>query len=163
MPKKKIVKKQITKNIKSLRKENVPKNKKNNSKKTEEKPTNYFVQVLAIVSIMGFLTILSKSWFEFELSIYVEALTLLFLGLGFIMESEPRVLFSKDVTINKRNFSRLTTFTIGAIAAIAGFLSFPFINVQHFVFLAIKGVIAFIAIVFIAVETWIIKNDGTIN
>ena len=129
----------------------------------QEQTPNYFIHVLAIVSILGFVTIIFQSWFEFDLSLYIEALILLALGLGFILESEPKILFDRNVTFDKRNFSRLTTFTIGAIAAIAGFLSFPFINVQHFVFIAIKGVIAFIAIVFIAAETWLIKDDGKIN
>lgn len=153
------IKKEVKK--KKMVKKKSPKNSKQQD--SSENTTNYFVQVLAIVSIMGFLVILFKSWFELELGPYVEALTLLVLGLGFVMESEPKVLFNKDVEINKRNFSRLTTFTIGTIAVVAGLLSFPFLNIQHFVFLAIKGVIAFIAIVFIAVETWLIKNDGRIN
>lgn len=128
--------------------------------KEKSKASKVFVAVLAIVSIMGFSAIISQSWFGFELTPYVESLILLVMGIGFIIEAEPKILFKNKQDIDKRNFGRLTTFVIGALAFVAGFLSFPFIDVQHFVFLSIKGVISFIAIIFIVIETWVVKNNG---
>lgn len=133
--------------------------KKTVKKREKSKASKAFVAVLAIVSILGFSAIISESWFEFILTPYVEALILLVMGTGFIIEAEPRILFKNRKDIDKRNFGRITTFVIGALAALAGLLSFPFINVQHYVFLSIKGVISFIAIIFIAIETWVVKND----
>jgi hypothetical protein len=127
--------------------------------KNKKETSKVFVAVLAIVSILGFAGIISQSWFGFELIFYIESLILLALGIGFIVEAEPKILFkkSKQQGLDKRNFSRLTTFIIGSLATIAGILSFPYVNVQHFIFLAIKGVISIIAIIFIAVQTWVVK------
>lgn len=130
--------------------------KKNGKKKVQVK--NYFVYVLAIVSILGFTGIISQSWFNFEMGPYLDALILLVLGVGVILESEPKSLFNKRAKVNNRNFSRLTTFIIGAIALLAGFLSLPFIGLEHYVFLSVKGVVAFIAIIFIAAQTWLLKE-----
>lgn len=128
------------------------------SKKKTSKNSLTFISVLAVVSIMGFLSIISESWFEFKLVPYVESLVLLAMGIGFILESEPKFLLRNRNGINRRNFGRITTFVIGALAMLAGVLSFPYINIQHFVFLSIKGLISFIAIIFILIETWFIKN-----
>jgi len=117
-----------------------------------------FISVLAIVSIMGFAAVISESWFEFELTPFIESLIFITLGTGFLIESEPKFIFRKRREIDKRSFGRLTTFVIGCFAIIAGILSFPYINIQHFVFLSIKGLISFIAIIFIVIQTWLIKN-----
>jgi len=117
-----------------------------------------FVSVLAIVSIMGFLAIISESWFSFKLSSYTEALILLVMGIGFLIEAEPKFLFKNKKDMDQRNFGRLTTFVIGCLATIAGILSFPYINIQYFVFISIKGLISFIAIIFIVIQTWLIKG-----
>ena len=125
--------------------------------KKRAKASHVFVSVLAIVSIMGFAAIISESWFGFKLNFYVESLILLVLGTGFILESEPKFIFKNKKEIDKRNFGRLTTFVVGCLAIIAGILSFPYINIQHYVFLSIKGLISFIAIIFIIIQTWLIK------
>ncbi len=131
---------------------------KKQKQKKKSDMSKVFVTVLAIVSIMGFSAIISKSWFDFDLASYVESLILLVMGIGFIVEAEPKILFKKTKRgIDRRNFSRLTTLIIGSLATIAGILSFPIINLQHFIFLAIKGVISIIAIVFIIVQTWVVK------
>ncbi|HUW43464.1 MAG TPA: hypothetical protein VMV95_00690 [Bacillota bacterium] len=126
--------------------------------KKKVKASHLFVSVLAIVSIMGFATIISESWFGFKLNLYVEALILLVLGAGFILESEPKFIFKKKKEMDQRNFGRLTTFVVGCLAVIAGVLSFPYINIQHYVFLSVKGIIGFIAIIFIVIQTWLVKK-----
>ena len=127
-------------------------------RKRKVNASHNFVSVLAIVSIMGFAAIISDSWFNFRLSSYVEALILLAMGVGFILESEPKILLRSKKGIDQRNFGRLTTFVIGSFATVAGILSFPYINIQHFVFLSIKGLISFIAIIFIIVQTWLTRD-----
>lgn len=132
---------------------------KRKSGKKRAKASHVFVSVLAIVSIMGFAAIISESWFGFKLNIYVESLILLVLGVGFIFESEPKRVFKKKIKeLDERNFGRLTTFVVGCLAVIAGILSFPYINIQHYVFLSVKGLISFIAIIFIVIQTWLVKN-----
>jgi len=121
--------------------------------------SNLFVSVLAIVSIVGFISIISKSLFNFDLAVYAEASILIILGIGFIFEAEPIQLFKKIRSeFNNQNFSELTTLVIGILAFISGVLSFSWINIEHFAFLAIKGVISIIAIIFIIIQTWIIKQ-----
>lgn len=133
---------------------------KKSVKKTEKQKTSEsFVTVLAIVSIMGFGAIISQSLFSIDLNFYVDALMLLAIGTGFLLESEPKILFKKmKKGLDNKNFARLTTFVVGSLAVLAGMLSLPFINLQHFAFLAIKGVISIIAIIFIVVQTWLVKN-----
>ncbi|MEX0920960.1 MAG: hypothetical protein WDZ62_01725 [Candidatus Pacearchaeota archaeon] len=132
--------------------------KKKRSRKKSSDASNVFVSVLAIVSIMGFTAIISESWFGFGLTSYVESLILLVLGTGFLLESEPKLIFKKRREIDEINFGRLTTFVVGCLSVIAGILSFPHINIQHYVFLSIKGLISFIAIIFIIIQTWFIKK-----
>jgi hypothetical protein len=127
-------------------------------RKRETGASHIFVSVLAVVSIIGFASIISENWFVFKLLPYVEFLIFIALGIGFLIESEPKLLFRDGKGLDNRNFERLTTFVIGCLATTAGILSFPYINVQHFVFLSIKGLISLIAIIFIVIQTWFVKN-----
>jgi len=134
------------------------KKKKRRTKKRRSRVSHVFVSVLAIVSIIGFITIISESWFGWKLNSYAEALTLLVLGIGFILESEPKFIFKSKEEMDQKNFGRLTSFVVGCLATLAGVLSFPYINIQHYVFLSVKGLISFIAIIFIIIQTWLIKD-----
>ena len=131
---------------------------KKRSGKKRSRVSHVFVSVLAIVSVMGFITIISESWFGWKLNSYAEALTLLVLGIGFILEAEPKFIFKSKKGLDQGNFGRLTTFVVGCLATVAGVLSFPYINIQHYVFLSVKGLISFIAIIFIIIQTWLIKD-----
>ncbi len=125
--------------------------------KKESKTSTFFVSILAIVSIMGFAAIISESFFEFNITPYVDSLLLLAIGIGFIIESNPKKMFNKKGGLSSSDFPKLTTFVIGSLAIISGFLSLPLIGLQHFIFLAIKGLISIIVIIFIVVETWFLK------
>ena len=75
------------------------------------------------------------------------------------MISKPRELYEGTKTgFDETKVSKLTAFIIGILAIIAGVLSIPQINIQHSVFLAIKGVVSIISIIFIVIQTWIIQN-----
>lgn len=137
--------------------------KKDSGKKRTVKISKSFVTILAIVSILGFASIILQSWFQLEFTSYAEAFILLVIGIGIILESEPKILFENIKSdLDKNNFSRLTTFVLGALAVISGFLSFPFVGVEHFIFSAVKGIISFIAIIFIIIQTWVVR-DGSNN
>lgn len=110
---------------------------------------------LAIVSILGFVSIISYTLFNKDISMYVESLWMFIIGTGLIAEASWKKLKTLDKGLNSNNFTHLTTIIIGIIAIIAGILSFPSINIQNPSFLAIKGIISIIAIIFIIIQTWI--------
>ncbi len=115
-----------------------------------------FITALAIVSILGFSGIISETIFEFDISYYIEALLMLIIGLALIVESKMKKLRSLENGITPSNFTHLVTVTIGIIAVFAGIFSFPQIRITTAGFLAIKGIIALIAIIVIAIQTWVI-------
>ncbi|MBS3086971.1 hypothetical protein J4226_00060 [Candidatus Pacearchaeota archaeon] len=117
-----------------------------------------FVNILAILSILGFTGIISYTLFNKNIDAYTETLWLLVLGLGFIIESSPIQLFhSIRNNLGEKNFTSTTTLIIGVLAVIAAALSLPQINIQTQAFLAIKGIMSIIAVIFIIVQTWVIK------
>jgi len=128
--------------------------KKKIAKKKANNPLK-FSGILAIISIIGFLEITTSSFFNFSFGEYIEFLWLSLMGIGFIIESSPKKIHEKkaDETVTD-----ITSLVIGIIAIIAGVLSLPQISINHPVFSATKGVISLIAIIFIVIQTWIIKE-----
>jgi hypothetical protein len=117
-----------------------------------------FIGVLAIISIIGFLEIVFSSLFNVNLSEYSSFFWLITMGIGFFVIARPGKLYNKvKESFTELAFYRLITLIIGAFAIIAGFLSLPQFGMEHPVFLAIKGVISIIAIIFIAIQTWAMK------
>jgi len=117
-----------------------------------------FVSILAVISILGFTSIITYSFFNLELQAYIETLWLIILGLGFIIEANPVQLWHRIRNrLEERNFTATTTLIIGALAVVAGTLSVPQINIQNPAFLAVKGIISLIAIIFIIIQTWVVK------
>ncbi|MBT7102287.1 hypothetical protein HN935_02130 [archaeon] len=117
-----------------------------------------FITILAILSVLGFISIVSDTLFASNIDKYIEALWLGILGFGFIIESNPPALAGRIRNrLNERNFTAITTLIVGLLALIAGVLSLPHINIQNPAFLAVKGVVSIIAIVFIVIQTWILK------
>jgi hypothetical protein len=124
----------------------------------ETKVSRAFVNILAIISILGFLSIISYSLFGRNIDQYVEAFWLGILGFGFIVESSPVDLMGRlKNKLGERNFTAMTTLIVGLLALIAGVLSLPQINIQNPAFLAVKGVMSIIAVVFIIIQTWILR------
>ena len=127
---------------------------KSNPKKKFSRLSIGFGSVLAIVSIIGFIDITTSSFFNFTFESYLDFLWLVLMGIGFIIVSKPRGLTkSKGEPVND-----ITALVVGGLAIIAGILSLPFFGIEHPVFFAIKGVISVIAIIFIILETWVIKK-----
>jgi len=126
--------------------------------KKKIKVTHKFVTVLSIVSIIGFFGIISHSLFNYNLYPYVEAMWMFVVGIGLILESRFKWIKSlpeKGLTSN--NFTHLTTMVIGSIALVAGIFSFPEVRIDNPAFIAIKGILAIIAIIVIVIQTWIIE------
>lgn len=117
-----------------------------------------FVIALSVVSIIGFLTIITESLFFWNTSIYQDTLWLVVLGLGLIFETSIREIKSiKKKGLNSDLLGKVTMLVVGSMAIVAGLLSLPQVSLSHPVFLAIKGIIAILAIIFIIVQTWIIE------
>ena len=120
--------------------------------------TYKFVTALALVSILGFAGIVSSTLFAFDLSFYVEALFMIILGAGFIIEGEITKLGRiKEEGLTRRNFAHLTTVMMGILAVLTGIFSMPQIRIESSGFLAVKGIIALIAIVVIIIQTWVVE------
>ncbi|NPE26551.1 hypothetical protein HNV12_00940 [Methanococcoides sp. SA1] len=128
---------------------------------TPTKVSKPFVNILAILSILGFTSIISYTLLDVNITAYIESLWLIILGLGFTIEAHPIQLFKRIKNqLKERNFTALTTLTVGVLAITAGILSLPQINIQNPGFLAVKGIMSIIAIIFIVVQTWIINKNS---
>ena len=115
-----------------------------------------FVIVLSIVSILGFIGIISKTLFFTNIDHYIESSWFLIMGIGFIIEATPLRLFKKiERELDQSTFSSMTTLIVGLLATVAGILTL--LQIQNPAFQAMQGLISIIAIVFIAVQTWILK------
>ena len=123
---------------------------------TGEKKVNvsqHFVIALAIVSIIGFVGIISSTLFDTDISNYVEALWMFVIGIGLVIEARLKKIRSLAKGINPSNITHLTTIIIGLIAIVAGIFSFPGIRIENPGFLAIKGILSIIAVAVILVQT----------
>jgi len=135
----------IKKEKKSVRKSNASRN---------------FVIALSVVSIIGFLSIMIESFFNFSIENYIETLWLLALGAGLIFETslnEIKKIKIKGLT--SEMLGKITMVVVGFLAIVAGILSLPQINIQQPTFLAVKGILSILAIIFIIIQTWISKKE----
>ncbi len=124
------------------------------------KASHKFITVLSIVSILGFIGIVTQSLFELDITYYIESLWIIIMGVGFILETNIKSLKSLNSGITTNNFAYLTTFVIGILALFAGILSFPGIRVTNPSFVAIKGIISIIAVLVIVIQTWVIDSNN---
>ena len=125
-----------------------------------EKRDRTFIIVLALVSMLGFLNIVGESLFDRNISIYVESIMIMLIGVGLMLELQMNRLMSvvKKNGLTKYNFATLTTFVIAIIALLTGLLNMPFIGVSFSGFLAIKGILSILAIIVIFIQTWVMKG-----
>ena len=135
---------------------------KENAKKRkiqEFKVFQRFVIILSVVSILGFAGVVSETLFNFIITDYVEALWMLILGIGLILEIKLKKLRSIYIGgLTRDNFTYIITVIIGLFAIFAGIFSIPFIRINNPSFLAIKGILAIIAISIIIIQTWFIRK-----
>lgn len=122
------------------------------------KVSKSFVTILAIVSILGFISIISETLFNFDMRLYIESLWMAIVGIGLVLEARIRRLRTLRYGLNPANFTTLITLTIGGIAILTGVLSAPYFGFQNPSFFAIKGILSVIAIVVIFIQTWIVDT-----
>lgn len=139
---------------------------KNNKKRKEKssskrhKASRNFVIALSVVSIIGFTGIFLESLFFIRINDYIETLWLITLGSGLAFETSLRELKKiETIGLTSDSLGKITMLVVGGIAIIAGILSLPQINVQNPSFLAVKGIISILAIIFIIIQTWVTKRD----
>ncbi len=133
--------------------------KKKLKKNSNRRASRNFVIALSVVSIIGFLSIMVESLFYWDVSGYIDTLWLIVLGLGLILETTIKELKSvKRKGLTSEYLGKITMIVVGSIAIISGILSLPQINVQNASFLAVKGIISILAIIFIILETWVARN-----
>jgi len=117
-----------------------------------------FVIVLAIISIIGFLGIVSKTLIGVDIDFYIEALFMFVAGIGMIIEGQiTRLREIREEGLTPSNFTHLITVIVGFIAVLAGIFSLPNLRIDYPGFLAVKGILALISIVIIIVQTWIVE------
>jgi len=132
------------------------KNKKERKENKKRRTSRNFVIALSLVSIIGFVSIVLESLFYTDVSGYIEPAWMVVLGLGLILETSISELKSvKENGLTQEYLGKMTMVVVGSIAIIAGILSLPQINIQNPSFLAVKGIISILAIIFIILQTWI--------
>lgn len=122
-----------------------------------KKITTAFAYSLAIISILGFVSIILNSWFEFDfITKYTAGLILIVLGIGLIFESQiRRWKYIRRTGITNDELAHIVTGIVGILSLVIGFLDI--IGFSSIKFESIKGLISLIAIVVITIETWLVK------
>jgi len=129
-------------------------------KKKKPRASRNFVIALSVVSIIGFLSIMTESLFDFSFVEYIESLWLLTLGIGLVLETSIKEMAEiRKKGLTSEMLGKITMIVVGAIAIIAAVLSIPQISIQNSTFLAVKGIISILAIIFIIIQTWISKEE----
>ncbi len=119
-----------------------------------------FIIALSLVSVIGFLNIMTESLFEFTFTEYIDSLWLFVLGGGLILETSLAELKRiKTNGLSSEMLGKITMMVVGALAIIAAILSLPQIYSQSPTFFAVKGIISILAIIFIILQTWISKKE----
>lgn len=128
-------------------------------KKKKSDASRNFVIALSLVSIIGFISIITESIFNVSISNYIESLWLLALSYGLIFETSfKEIKRIKNNGLTSEMLGKVTMIVVGTIAFVAAVLSLPQINIQHPIFLAIKGITSILAIIFIVIQTWVSKK-----
>ncbi|MEM4181793.1 MAG: hypothetical protein QXX68_01405 [Candidatus Pacearchaeota archaeon] len=126
--------------------------------KTKKIPRS-FLYVLTIVSVLGFLGIASKTLFEKNIDKYIEILWLFVFGFGLLIEADLKRLFRiKKTGITSEKFRGLVTAILGCLAILTGIILLPKINIITPALLAVQGIISVIAIIFIIIQTVVLKD-----
>ncbi len=128
--------------------------------KKRSKASRNFIIALSIVSIIGFLNIITQSLFNFSFTNYIESLWLVTLGTALILETSMRELKRiKKQGLTPDMLGKVTMMVVGIMAVIAAILSLPQISIKSPTFLAIKGIVSILAVIFIIIQTWISEKD----
>lgn len=144
----------------AIKKEIYAEEEEESEKNPKRKTSRNLVIALSIVSIIGFVNIILESLFYINISEYIDTFLLIVLGLGLIFETSIGELKSINKEgLNSEYIGKITMIVVGSLSVIAGVLSLPQINILNPSFLAVKGIISLLAIVFIILQTWVAKHE----
>ena len=105
------------------------------------------------------MSIATESLFRLNIGDYVESAWLLALGLGLILETSMGELKKiKNKGMTSKMLGKVTMIVVGSMAIIASALSLPQWYIEQPTFLAIKGIISILAIIFIIIQTGLQKR-----
>jgi hypothetical protein len=118
------------------------------------------VNTLAIVSILGFLGVISIGIFDINIDIGVSNAILIVFGVGLaVIGNIFGISEYMKKGLNRREIGLIVTAIIGLLAIITGILGFVEQTVIPVSRLAtIRGIIALIAVVIIVLQTWIVRR-----
>lgn len=118
-----------------------------------------FLIALSVVSIIGFVGIFFQTIIGKNIAEYVEAAWLFVLAVGFLIEVNYSSL--KDIGesgLTRQVFAHLSTLVLALFAVAAGLFSLPGIRFENPGFVAVKGILALIAILVIIIQTWVVEE-----
>jgi hypothetical protein len=119
-----------------------------------------FVFFLSFVSILGFLGIATESLTPHSISGYIESGLILLLGVGLLLEADLRSLGRvREAGLSENKFNRMVTAILAILAILTAVLSFPLFGLsQENGLMAVKGIIALIAMIFIGIQIWVLRD-----
>lgn len=120
------------------------------------KITRTFLYSLAIISILGFLAIISNVWLKFNfLSLNMSSLILIILGIGLMVEGQIRRWKSMvKQGLTSSEFTHIVTGIVGVLAVVFGTVGL--FGVTGATIEAGQAIVASIAVVIIVIETWLV-------
>lgn len=120
-----------------------------------------FRQLLAVVSILGFLSILFNSLFEVNAAGWIDSVLFVLIGVGLMIIGGVRMVWKYfENGLTDVEISKILTIIVGIFSTIVGILIMP---VDPFGVMdapqlgGVKAVIAVLTITIIMVETWVRK------
>lgn len=118
-----------------------------------------FTQFLAIISILGFLSILLFNIAEIKIDDWVDALVFVILGAGLMISGGWRLFFQRFKNgLTRSETNKVVTIVVGFASLLVGILDLPVFMLTFTWMSGVKVIISIIAIIVIAVEAWFGKG-----
>lgn len=122
-----------------------------------------FNMILAVVSIIGFMSIIIRTFSGTDASKFMDMLLLLLIGAGILLKMDLTKLSDlKEDGLTSAQFSRIIGIIIAVLAMLTGLFNVvPSDRIHNWSgFMAIKGIVAIIAIIVIVIETWVLREPA---
>jgi midasin (ATPase involved in ribosome maturation) len=119
--------------------------------------------ILAVVSIIGFMSIIIRTFSGTDASKFMDMLLLLLIGAGILLKMDLTKLSGlKEEGLTSAQFSRIIGIIIAVLAMLTGLFNVvPSDRIHNWSgFMAIKGIVSIIAIIVIVIETWVLREPA---
>lgn len=112
-----------------------------------------FTTYLAIISLLGYLTILLKSAFGTDIQAWVDSSLFLLIGLSLFIGGGYRLIFTYFKNgLTYEEINKIVAVVLGAVSMLIGILTTPLLNIQYVIIDAVKIFISLIAIFVIILQ-----------